>query len=1481
MRAPKKILGALAGISMLATTLGIGSAAFAASPTYYDIYDLTTLAQTAANGLYQAGIMNGTAPGKFSPAGVVTRAQAVKFVVNLSGVKLQYPRTASYSDVTSGSQYYPYIETALADGFLTGYAGTSGAFDPSAPVTRIDLAILVVNALGDQSVAQSMATDTTTYAKFTDLNKVPAGDLGYANAGMKLGFVPPLNATLYFPNGKVNREQLAVGLWRGYEALQAGSPASLKIASSPADVGIGQAANLSVTATNKAGTALTASELSGYTVTYTVTGSNASSASVSSNGVFVATAAGNYTVEASISGGVLSAPVTGTLTVGVYGTPTALKVAAATTSLVADGVATDAVTVTAVDANGIPVGNYNGAVTLTDTGSATSIQTSATTVGNSDTVNAANGVATFTVQSVNDLAGVTDTLAATATNNGTALTEGTATVQTTAQVATSIAVSAASKYLTANVAGNTDAISATVDDQAGNPMLTGQYALTFQVSGPATLVNGATSLQSAFFGSGNASVTNSATESVYSEAGATGTVTVTVSATNTAENLKGGSTTVSAVISGVPAALSVSAVSSSIAAGAGLGAPDAVTIGVNDANGHPTTVATSTAVNLAVTQGSTTIATFTATIPAGQGSTTVNLVSPSANQTVPATEIDLGTMPGNYTVTASGSYSPGVSATATTLASANTTVAITAGSASGLSLSPTGPNGTEIDVPYTAQTVAVTAQVTDASGNAVNDSGVAVTFALTGSGTASINGSATSATPSATATTNANGVATANLAFTSSPGAVWDLTATALVNGASQSSRASFDITATPAGAVSVSMKDNQNGSADFNSPSAALSGDAISGTINVNQSNGLAIGQVDQVVIDVSPATALTGFDANGVTVNDGTAGEYVVPTSGGVINFTADAGAAGTFTVTAKDESLVNPITGTASMVVTPSGTVSGAAAFSTNGMNLSPGNNTLQVSANTPVAITVSPVDAAGDPILDANALTVGLADQAPTTLQLAAGEGPAVSGGSFRTAPSGATITSVTIPADTPSETVYYVNASSGQTYITASTASVLTAAALGASQPTVANPTTAPTVSASSTTPTALAAGNYLVQYAYKTTAGDTLPSPFSQVTLSAGQAIDASAPALPAGATGIQWYVSVGANQTTTGQVAGTSVTVTLSTVGNTTPPFTTDGATLPAPTAALTPGTASTGGSIAASTTVYVTYAFTNANGSTTAAPAGSVTTGSSTSTNTVYWTAPTLEAGATGVTYYAGTVSGTEYQVPSTDLQTSGSTVTLIAVPTTGTASSSLTNTATLSNPSSAPTTSAVAGTAANSSLTSGTYWVSYAWYVTNTTTTTVAAPATAVGVSTGQNIDVTLPTKPAAATGADIYLSNAVGSTTLVFETSGTGTTFTLTAPPAGGAAAAPTTNTTPTITTLDLTFSNPVVAAQVTSSDLTFAGATPTVTGLVSGSGTTVLVVSYTGTITPGTTTVAITANQTDIKTVSGQNVAGSSALTIAS
>ena len=128
---------------------------------------------TYVEALYNKGLLSGYGDGTFRPYDAVTRGQVAKVVVSAAGYALQNPSSPSFSDVAAGSTYYQYIETAKANGVLSGYP--DGTFHPAAAASRGQIAKIVNGAATVQHELNGHrpAGQSDTY-RGTGLARVPA-----------------------------------------------------------------------------------------------------------------------------------------------------------------------------------------------------------------------------------------------------------------------------------------------------------------------------------------------------------------------------------------------------------------------------------------------------------------------------------------------------------------------------------------------------------------------------------------------------------------------------------------------------------------------------------------------------------------------------------------------------------------------------------------------------------------------------------------------------------------------------------------------------------------------------------------------------------------------------------------------------------------------------------------------------------------------------------------------------------------------------------------------------------------------------------------------------------------------------------------------------------------------------------------------------------------------------------------------------------
>ncbi len=95
-----------------------------------------------------AGVISGYPDGLFRPNALVTRAQVAKIVTLARHYPLLNPTQARFQDVPAGSFAYPYVETLVSKGILSGAAcGPASCFRPNDNIRRDELAKVVRRAV--------------------------------------------------------------------------------------------------------------------------------------------------------------------------------------------------------------------------------------------------------------------------------------------------------------------------------------------------------------------------------------------------------------------------------------------------------------------------------------------------------------------------------------------------------------------------------------------------------------------------------------------------------------------------------------------------------------------------------------------------------------------------------------------------------------------------------------------------------------------------------------------------------------------------------------------------------------------------------------------------------------------------------------------------------------------------------------------------------------------------------------------------------------------------------------------------------------------------------------------------------------------------------------------------------------------------------------------------------------------------------------
>lgn len=192
-----KLFTALSGAVLAMSLLASPASAAADLPKTHGFYEEVTY-------LMDKGVVSGYPDGSVQPDKIVTRAEAAIMIGKLKGFD-GAQRASGFTDVTKGMKASGYIAAAKEAGFISGYG--DGTFNPYAPITRGDMAIILSRVFVAPFFGASEYSDVSTNMRAHDaIYQVSGASIatGYANGTFK-----PLAAT--------TRGQFSAFLARGLE----------------------------------------------------------------------------------------------------------------------------------------------------------------------------------------------------------------------------------------------------------------------------------------------------------------------------------------------------------------------------------------------------------------------------------------------------------------------------------------------------------------------------------------------------------------------------------------------------------------------------------------------------------------------------------------------------------------------------------------------------------------------------------------------------------------------------------------------------------------------------------------------------------------------------------------------------------------------------------------------------------------------------------------------------------------------------------------------------------------------------------------------------------------------------------------------------------------------------------------------------------------------------------------------------------------
>lgn len=152
--------------------------------TTVHLNDITnSYAQKEIQALVDGGIISGYEDGSFQPRKAMSRAELAKIIVLSQGLKENEEKASVFTDVDKNSWYRGFVGALVESGITQGKSATT--FSPDAKVTREELVVFFVRALGLEEIAGKLAADV----KLSDLREVSNWAQVDVWLAFKIGFV--------------------------------------------------------------------------------------------------------------------------------------------------------------------------------------------------------------------------------------------------------------------------------------------------------------------------------------------------------------------------------------------------------------------------------------------------------------------------------------------------------------------------------------------------------------------------------------------------------------------------------------------------------------------------------------------------------------------------------------------------------------------------------------------------------------------------------------------------------------------------------------------------------------------------------------------------------------------------------------------------------------------------------------------------------------------------------------------------------------------------------------------------------------------------------------------------------------------------------------------------------------------------------------------------------------------------------------------
>lgn len=158
-------------------------------------------------------IVEGRTATKFEPNKNITRGEFATYIAKGLGLSSNRSAAAKFKDVNTNTAMGAYIGAASAAGIVAG--NTDGTFKPNNPITRQEMAVMMIRAAKAAGLTVTLPQSTTAYLqKFTDRGKVGAWAEEDVAKSIYLGVIGGKTATTLSPQTNATRAEGTVMIMR-------------------------------------------------------------------------------------------------------------------------------------------------------------------------------------------------------------------------------------------------------------------------------------------------------------------------------------------------------------------------------------------------------------------------------------------------------------------------------------------------------------------------------------------------------------------------------------------------------------------------------------------------------------------------------------------------------------------------------------------------------------------------------------------------------------------------------------------------------------------------------------------------------------------------------------------------------------------------------------------------------------------------------------------------------------------------------------------------------------------------------------------------------------------------------------------------------------------------------------------------------------------------------------------------------------------